>query len=445
MTDSSKQTADELADQGKADMNTVGEQSTPDTHQANQSETDDPQPAPVNTDAIVDTPPAPVKRRGGFLSLLAILLSLAALAASGYVWWQQEQVASATAQSQSEASGAILTTRQELAALNGRLDENLARLSGIDAGRGRIESHVDDMRSSVETLTARVHGAEQSIDAVRGISASARNNWIRAEAEYYLQAANSRLQLARDPDAALAALEAADDRLKSLGDPSLYRVRQQLADEIAALRAVPRPDMEGIAHQLNGLAARVEQLPLNNASPGSYQAAAGEDESDQTQGAMDRAKATVSRVITSMVSVKRTDEEAKPLLSRDEEFFLKRNLELQLQTARLALLRGEPANYTESLRTARNWVQTHFITDASTVQSAISTLTDLEKVNIAPGLPDISGSLRLLRLSAPQQITTPRQPAARSVVPVEDTPQQPAGNTVNGDTAVAAGDNEDAA
>ncbi|MDH3589571.1 MAG: uroporphyrinogen-III C-methyltransferase, partial [Gammaproteobacteria bacterium] len=351
---------------------------------------------PANAPAYATATP---KRGGGALSLLAMLLSLAALAASGYLWWEQRQNENLTAQSQTDTSEVIDTAKQNIASLDGRLDESLSRVSSLDASRGRLESGIDNLRDSMETLTARVQGAEQSIDDVRGVSASARNNWVRAEAEYFLQTANTRLQLARDPDAALAALQAADDRLKSLGDPTLFRVRQQLATDIEVLKSVPRPDVEGIAHTLNSLAARVEDLPLNNASPDSYESSA--DTEVEAEKPIDRAISTLGGVFTSMISVKRTDQQATPLLSRDEEFFLKRNLELQLQTARLALLRGDAANYTESLRTARNWVQTHFVGEATAVKSAVTTLTSLESENISPGMPDISGSLRLLRVTTP--------------------------------------------
>ncbi|MDH3647042.1 MAG: uroporphyrinogen-III C-methyltransferase [Gammaproteobacteria bacterium] len=365
--------------------------------------------------------PPPRKRGGGALSLLAMLFSLAALAASGYIWWEQQQKDSAATTAQGAAGDAIEATQRDIAALGGRLDQNLSRVSNLDAGRGRLESNIDDLRGSVETLTARVQGAEQSIDAVSGISASARNNWVRAEAEYFLQTANSRLQLAQDPGAALAALQAADDRLKSLGDPTLFRVRQELAGEIGALKAVPRPDMEGIAHTLNGLAARVEELPLNTASPDTYQSSS--DVEIVAETPLDRAMSTLGGVFTSMISVKRTDEAATPLLSRDEEFFLKRNLELQLQTARLALLRGEAANYRESLRTARNWLQTHFMNDATSVESAVATLIELEAEDISPNLPDISGSLRLLRLAAAPPDTAP---PAEEPVPADTTPESDA-------------------
>ena len=116
----------------------------------------------------------------------------------------------------------------------------------------------------------------------------------------------------------------------------------------------------------------------------------------------------------------------------------------QLQTARLALLRGEAANYRESLRTARNWVGTHFVTDSSAVESMIATIAELEKENISPGLPNISGSLRLLRLSAPADDTMPGNPPSQSAVPADDvmdnedtadTVDETVTVTENGDTA----------
>ncbi len=344
-------------------------------------------------------------RGGGVLSLLAILFSLGALAVSAWLWWQQRQSAGLTEASVSmqagleDVQGSIGKLGDEIAALEGRLDENASRTAQLLGDSGRSESRLEDLAESVGAVNARIQGIEKSVDDIRGVSASARDNWVRAEAEYFLQAANSRLQLAQDPTAALAALQAADDRLESLGDPGLFRVRQQLAAEIEALRSVPQPDIEGIAHTLNGLARRVEDLPLINSVPQPF--SSGVDEPPEGGSFWDRTRATVLGALSSMISIKRTEEDVTPLLSRDEEFFLKRNLELQLQTARLALLRGDAANYRESLRTARNWVQTHFLPDSPTVTSVITTLTELEAEEIAPQLPDISGSLRLLRLATP--------------------------------------------
>ena len=74
--------------------------------------------------------------------------------------------------------------------------------------------------------------------------------WTNAEARYLLEIANRRLTLDHDWGSALAALQAADERLQSLKDPSLNPTRRALASEIQALRNVVQPDLPGITARL---------------------------------------------------------------------------------------------------------------------------------------------------------------------------------------------------
>ena len=88
-----------------------------------------------------------------------------------------------------------------------------------------------------------------------------RDAWIKAEAASLLLDADEALALRADPDLALTALDQADGRLKLLPDPRLIPVRQEIARESNRLRALPRPDVEGMAVKLTELAASVDSLP----------------------------------------------------------------------------------------------------------------------------------------------------------------------------------------
>ncbi len=76
---------------------------------------------------------------------------------------------------------------------------------------------------------------------------------------------------------------------------------------------------------------------------------------------------------------------------------LRTNLTLQLQTARLALLRGEKAVFEQSLDDATAWLNDYFDVDSAQVSSALQTIAEIRDGMFAVTPPDISQSLRLLR------------------------------------------------
>jgi uroporphyrin-3 C-methyltransferase len=230
--------------------------------------------------------------------------------------------------------------------------------------------------------------------ALQGISTGARDNWWLAEAEYYMQIANAQLQLAGNPRLARLALQFADERIRALGNPGLTEVRRALAQELRALQAMEKPDIEGITMQLASLADSVESLPIqeNVIRTRDTDPAIGED-----AGPLDRALASIKGIFTDMVSVRRTDEAVRPLLSPDARSFLRANLRLQMQTARLAMLRSERAVFEQSLEDAASWLREYFDTDSPAVESALAMIEQARDDYVTAESPDISRSLALLR------------------------------------------------
>ena len=68
-----------------------------------------------------------------------------------------------------------------------------------------------------------------------------------------------------------------------------------------------------------------------------------------------------------------------------------------MQTARLALLRGEQPVYEQSLGDAADWLVTYFDANSPQVIAAKETIDELQGGMFAAKAPDISRSLRLLR------------------------------------------------
>jgi uroporphyrin-III C-methyltransferase len=209
-----------------------------------------------------------------------------------------------------------------------------------------------------------------------------------------MQIANAQLQLAGNPHLARLALLQADDRIRQLANPALTNVRRALSNELRALELINRPDIEGITLTLASLADVVASLPLRQ----QIEVPAEDDaEIEHELSGIDRAMASLKSTMGDIVSVRRTDEAVRPLIAPESAFFLRTNLSLQLQVARLALLRGEQAVFQQSLADTDNWLVNYYDADSAQVQSARKTIAEIGDSLFIITLPDISESLRLLR------------------------------------------------
>jgi uroporphyrin-3 C-methyltransferase len=246
----------------------------------------------------------------------------------------------------------------------------------------------------LDSLPSRVSGLESSLSTLQGVSTGARDTWLLAEAEYYMQIANAQLQLAGNPHLASLALAMADERIVQLSNPALTEVRRALADELAALEVMEKPDIEGVTLTLASLARVVDSLPLQTGTTSESDDAA---ELDPEMSGLDRAWASVKGAASGLVRVTGPEESAAPLMTPEAAYFLRTNLALQLQAARLALLRGEQAVFQQSLDDASAWLDQYYDTQSEQVTSALHTITEIREAMFVIATPDISESLRLLR------------------------------------------------
>ncbi|MEX2260116.1 MAG: uroporphyrinogen-III C-methyltransferase, partial [Woeseia sp.] len=185
-----------------------------------------------------------------------------------------------------------------------------------------------------------------------------------------------------------------DERIAKLAAPGLTDVRQALANELRALESLETPDIEGAALTLASLAGTVESLPLREGivPPGQQPV----DVADELSG-MERALASLKSAMSDVVSVRRTDQPLRPMLPPDAVYFLRTNLKLQLQAARLALLQNEQALFEQSLDDAADWLQEYFDPETTPVSSTLETINELKASRFSLMRIDISRSLTLLR------------------------------------------------
>jgi len=352
----------------------------------------------------IETAPDPQPERkssGGGIAWLALLLSVVALVAVAYTVYEDWR----TQQDLALESGNI---EASLSSLSGRIDANNSAVSGIPAeldalaqANADVSGKVDLLERDIaerlrllDSLPIRISSTEAALAALQGVSAGARDTWLLGEAKYYMQLANAQLQLAGNPELAVLALGMADERVAQLANPALTNVRIAIADEVASLHGMRTPDIAGITLRLASLGRVVESLPLRPLERIEDEAS---EVIDEEMGRLDRAWNSVKSATSGLIKHRTTDEEIMPLISPEAEYFLRTNLALQMQTARLALLRGEQQVFEESLSDAVVWLELYFDANSTQVRAAVESINELHGGMFAAETPDISESLRLLR------------------------------------------------
>lgn len=235
-------------------------------------------------------------------------------------------------------------------------------------------------------------------------------DWALAEVEYLLIIAMHRLLLEEDVATALAAMEAADLRLRNLGNPGLLPVRQQLASDINQLRSVNLVDITGLAIYLADLVELSDDLLLKSSvlSVETEHALSSEaNYADVEDPFWKKLPRLLWQEIKSLVVIKRSGEVKQALLLPGEEYFLTQNLKLELESARQSVLRLDSENLRASIDFIQFWLRQYFDTSDSSVVNVMETLDKMRSVELKPALPDISSSLESLRAYVHEAASTP--------------------------------------
>lgn len=353
----------------------------------------------ADADAAQKAPKPKTKRGGATTSVawLALFLSMLTVAGVGYLLLEKIRDTDAADVNNQAIAGVASDLRdasQSLEDIRGRVDQLASVDSRTTASLDALRQDLEQRAELFDSLPPRMSSIERSVAALQGVSIETRNTYLIAEAEYYMQIANAQLQLAGNPYLASLALGQADDRLLQLADPALTDVRRAIADELAALEVMEKPDIAGVTLILASLARVVDSLPMRGTSDDGE---ADGESADAELGAAARAWAAVKDAASGLVKVTPPDEDRVAMLTPEVADLARSNLSLQLQAARLALLRGEPDIFSQSLDDADAWLDLYFDTNSEPVQSARETMSEIGNEYSAVAPPDISGSLRLLR------------------------------------------------
>lgn len=348
---------------------------------------------------------------GRGVAWLALLLALVAVAYNGYQWWlaqsagteEQGQQLAIDRLQQSEAgiNDSIRALQDRLAAAEQQDDSGrLAELrSDIDAHQSRIselglasadnQALIEAMQALVAGMERRTTEVESGFAALAARSGSPGERMDLAEIDYLLRLAGERLALFGDARSADHALEMADTQLAALDDPLYLSVRRRIAEARQAVVEFPQPDLVDISGRIAALQSGIPSLPF----PGEVTVAEVAAETEPGTGIWQRIK----NALKPLVKVRRRVNQDQELSLEDKDY-LRQGLWLQLESARLSLMRNDTVAWDLSLQRARDSLQDRFAAGAATVAAALDEVGNLQAVEVAREAPDISAPWRQLRL-----------------------------------------------
>ena len=341
---------------------------------ANNTEQKKKEPVTVENAAVQEKKPSkPI------LLWIAILILL--ILGAGLYWLIEQQKIAMTAMAEE-----VKASQQ---AFDGRLSQIDTKVSSSSTSTTQLLENLNSADVGLaEKLAEVVKVQDMTNDDVKRV-------WAMSEVEFLLQTASQRVLLAGDNEGAKTALILADEKLKDLADPRLYRLRALLADEQLALSSVTKVDIDSLALRLQSVLDKVETLQVLMAPDVAARAA--KEEVASTEAAVDWKGALMAawHEVRSLVVIRHQQGGAAAVLVPEERYFLYQNLHLKLETARLALLEGREAVYHDSLTSAEKWLTQYFVGEER--DAVLATLTALNSEKITVAMPDISASLAWLK------------------------------------------------
>ena len=327
-------------------------------------------------------------------TMFAILLSLVALSASAYIWYDIQIL-------NKDKESALTIGVMEINAHVQRLGDSINRLQAeqdkaisqaeLGASLTTLENQLD---LKLRELSARQLQLTELVNKLGSDLAKGTNEYAEAEVFQLLKFANHSLNFSKDVAAAKNALQLADDHLKELSDPRYSQVRQQLNQELASLDNLYLPDVAQISGTIQAIVQLVPNLELENETP-----AVGPVEMApalEAQGVFGQFK-QIGRDILAWLEPQRIDTAPKPLLAPEQRYFLDQNIQLMLNKAELAMMQNQTEIYRSSLASAKQMLDDYYAPHDPEVSKTLEQIEGLQNKALLSELPDISGSFTMLK------------------------------------------------
>ena len=340
--------------------------------------------APKSTSAKPESADSssPKTAKTGLLWLVTLLnlLLLGGAAYGGYWYFNQHSVTQTKLDSlRSELNNELGQKHSQIASKASTLEQ---QLSAQAAATQDVLDGEAAQQGTVEQLENQLQGALAQIQELDGRRPT---DWLIAEADYLVRMAGRKMWLEKDLRTAIMLLGNADQRLKSLADPSVLPVRALIAQDIQALQQVNPVSEVSVALALDGLVKQVDKLAI--ITPKEANEFTSEAVSDSASDWKQNLLNVWRSLVDDFIRIEYRDEPVEPMMTAQQEWLSREQIKLALQQAQAAALAGEQTLYEASIERATAIISDDYILSNSDVSGFQSALSQLKNTDISKAIP----------------------------------------------------------
>lgn len=317
-------------------------------------------------------PTPPVAKSNGLLILLAAILAIIAAAVIYLIWLQQNP-------------------NSQNASVNNTLQKQLDQQNDLFRAQ---QVQLDQLKKKLESRS---------------------QNASLAQISYLVNIANLNLIAGHDASSAEKLLKLALEKVLLTNDAAQSELKKSLESDIARLTAMASFNVESIILELDNINQRIQTLSV---LPNLVFKPAQNNVQDEKLPWYKRFLYSLAG-LKDLVVIRHVGGTAIPLLSPQEEVFLKENIQVKLQQAQWAVIHQKPLIFQRNLKNVEIWLKKYFH-NPKDIQPLLDSLAKLQAINVRPDFPGLDNTLKILSqlkenvsaapVPAPQNPMPPKAP-----------------------------------
>ncbi len=333
-----------------------------------------------------------------FLAWLALFFTMVGIAAGYKNWLRIHEKSKANAVDIAKIKNVLpkLAQKERLTVLEKEINNN------VKGNKEQLDSALLDLRNIqsstqhiAETVYTQVESLTKKQETVTRIQSPTINDWSLGEVHFLLQTGLQLFNLKQDQSGAINAFKLADALLVERASIDYFPLRKQISKDIATIKQYATINTSDLSQKIDALLAQLKPIaiPKKEMEKAEELISIGESKKQEIQ----KNESLVSRVKTTInnaVVIRKESNSLQAEMDNEAKERLYQLLSLRLETLRLLLLQGDNKNYHQQVKRITSLIKNYY--PAKVSGKFLEQLAALDKANLAPILPDISNSLKLL-------------------------------------------------